>query len=168
MMSGWYSVWCKPRQEAWAEENLKRQNFHVYLPRIRIRRLLRRQWIHIVEPLFPRYLFIQIDLLRLSVAPVRSTRGVVGLLRFGREPAVVPGAVIDALLQREDPACGLRQDSHTLLCAGDAIKLVDGALAGMEGIFVQEDGEKRVTVLLDLLGKANKIRVNCDSVARAA
>ena len=33
----WYAVCCKPRQEAVAEENLLRQDFHVYLPRIRIR-----------------------------------------------------------------------------------------------------------------------------------
>ncbi len=164
----WYSAWCKPRQEAVAEDNLQRQGFHVYLPRIRLKQRRRRHWVDIVEALFPRYLFIRIDPFRDSAAPVRSTRGVVGLVRFGREPAVVPDAVMDALLHCEDAASGLHQDNRPIFCAGDRVKLVDGPLAGMDGIFAQEDGDKRVSVLLELLGKTNKIRVSRDSVARAA
>ena len=164
----WYGVFCKPRQEAVAEENLQRQGFHVYLPRIRIRHRRRGQWVSAVEALFPRYLFIRIDPLRRSTASVHSTRGVVSLVRFGREPAVVPDAVMDALLQREDSASGLHQDNLPLISAGDPVKVVDGPLAGVEGIFAQEDGERRVTVLLELLGKTNKISVSRDWVARAA
>jgi transcriptional antiterminator RfaH len=164
----WYAVCCKPRQEVVAEENLQRQGFHVYLPRIRIRQRRRGQWIDAVEVLFPRYIFIRVDPLRRSTATVRSTRGVVGLVRFGGKPALVPDAVMDALLQREDAATGLHQDKRPQLSAGEPVKLVDGPLAGMEGIFTQHDGHKRVIVLLELLGKANKVTVSRDWVARAA
>ena len=164
----WYAVCCKPRQEAVAEENLLRQGFHVYLPRIRIRQRRRGQWIDAVEVLFPRYIFIRVDPLRHSTATVRSTRGVVGLVRFGGQPAVVPDAVMEALRQREDAASGLHEDKRPLFSEGEAIKLVDGPLAGMEGVFTQKDGNKRVIVLLELLGKANKITVSRDWIARAA
>ena len=164
----WYAVCCKPRQEAVAEANLVRQDFHVYLPRIRIRRRRRGQWIDAVEVLFPRYLFIRIDPLRCSTAPVRSTRGVAGLVRFGGQPAVVPDEVIDALLQCEDPTSGLHQDNRPRFRTGDRIKLVEGPFAGMEAVFAEQDGEKRVIVLLELLGKTNKVRVARDWVARAA
>ena len=167
-MNCWYVVYCKPRQEAISEENLLRQGFRVYLPRIRITRRRRGQWVDAVEALFPRYIFIQIDPIRRSTAPVRSTRGVVGLVRFGGQPAVVPDEVIDVLLQREDSASGLHQDNRPLFCAGQPVKLMEGPLAGMEGIFAQEDGEQRVTVLLELLGKTNRIRVSRDWVAAAA
>ena len=99
---------------------------------------------------------------------MRSTRGVVGLVRFGGQPAVVPDAVMDALRQREDAASGMHQDNRPLFSAGDAVKLVDGPLAGMEGVFTEQDGDKRVIVLLELLGKANKVRVSRDWIARAA
>jgi transcriptional antiterminator RfaH len=164
----WYAVCCKPRQEAVAEENLQRQGFHVYLPRIRIRQRRRGQWTDAVEVLFPRYIFMRVNPLRRSTATVRSTRGVVGLVRFGGKPALVPDAVIEALLQREDAATGLHQDNRPPLSAGEAVKLVDGPLAGMEGIFTQHDGHKRVIVLLELLGKANRVTVSRDWVARAA
>lgn len=166
--SFWYAVCCKPRQESVAEENLVRQHYHVYLPRIRIRRRRRGQWIDSIEVLFPRYLFIRIDPLLQNLAPVRSTRGAVGLVRFGGLPAVVPDEVIDALLQCQDPDSGLHQENRTPLCAGDRIKLVDGPFAGMDAVFAEQDGEKRVIVLLELLGKTNKVRVSRDWVARAA
>jgi len=164
----WFAVTCKPRQEAVAEENLLRQGFHVYLPRIRIRQRRRGHWIDAVEVLFPRYIFIRIDPQRHSTATVRSTRGAVGLVRFGGQPAVVPDAVMDALKQREDAASGMHEDRRPLFSAGEAVKLVDGPLAGMEGVFTEQDGDKRVIVLLELLGKANKVTVSRDWIARAA
>jgi transcriptional antiterminator RfaH len=164
----WYAVCCKPRQETVAEENLVRQGFEVYLPRIRIRHRRRGQWLEAVEALFPRYVFIRVDSQQRSMAPVRSTRGVVGLVRFGGQPAVVPDVVIEALLQREDSASGLHEDKRSLFSVGEAVKIVDGPLAGMEGVFNQQDGEKRVIVLLELLGKANKVKVDRDWIAKAA
>ena len=171
MQSGierWYAVCCKPRQEAVAEENLLRQGFQVYLPRIRMRQRRRGAWIDAVEVLFPRYIFIRIDPKLRSTAAVRSTRGAVGMVRFGGQPAVVPDAVMDALRQREDAASGMHEDKRPLFNAGDAVKLVDGPLAGMEAVFTEQDGDKRVIVLLELLGKANKVTVSRDWIARAA
>ena len=164
----WYAVCCKPRQEAVAEENLLRQDFQVYLPRIRIRQRRRGHWIDAVEVLFPRYIFIRVDPERRSTATVRSTRGVVGLVRFGGQPAVVPDAVMDSLRQREDAASGMHQDNRPLFSAGETVKLVEGPLAGMEGVFTEQDGDKRVILLLELLGKANRVTVSRDWIARAA
>ena len=75
---------------------------------------------------------------------------------------------MDMLLQREDSTLGLRKDDRPLFRAGDPIKLIDGPLAGIEGLFAHKDGEQRVLVLLELLGKTNKISVSRDSIARAA
>ena len=164
----WYTVFCKPRQEAIAEENLLRQGFHVHLPRISTRQWQRGRWVDIVEPLFPRYLFVRVDFHRRSMAPIRSTRGAVGLVRFGSAPAVVPHDVMAALLERADPSTGLHRDDQALFRSGDLVKLVDGPLAGLQGVFSQKDGDERVIVLLELLGKANTLRISRDWIARAA
>ncbi len=164
----WFAVCCKPRQEWIAEENLLRQGFKVYLPRMRISKRRGGHWIDVIEVLFPRYIFIRIDPLRRSTAPVRSTRGAIGLVRFGGQPAVVPDAVMEALMQREEAGSGLHRDQRPLFCEGEAVKLVGGPLTGMEGVFQQQDGEKRVIVLLELLGKANRIKVSRDWIAKAA
>ena len=93
----------KPRQEPIAEENLQRQGYDTYLPRIRLRKRKRNKWVDAVEPLFPRYLFIQVDPDQHSLAPVRSTLGVAKLVRFGQLLRPVPESVIDYIRQHEDP-----------------------------------------------------------------
>lgn len=164
----WYVVCCKPRQEAVAEENLLRQGYRTYLPRICNTCRRKGQWVSTTEPLFPRYLFIRIDPALHSTAPVRSTRGAVGLVRFGGQPAVVPEQVIETIRQRADASSGLHCNDRPLFRAGEHIRFAEGPLAGMEGIFLEEDCEKRTIVLLELLGKANKIRVNRDWIIPAA
>jgi len=164
----WLAVYCKPRQELVAQENLLRQGYHTYLPRIQMKRRLRGKWNEKIEALFPRYIFIRVDPVKKSIAPVRSTQGVVGLVHFGSQPATVSEAVMETLLQHEDPDSGLHQGGGPQFNAGQSIKLVDGPLAGMEGVFIQQDSEKRVMVLLDFLGKANKVRIDRDLINQAA
>jgi len=164
----WYAVCCKPRQETVAEENLLRQGFHVYLPRIRMRQRRRGRWVEAVEVLFPRYIFIRVDPEQRSTATIRSTRGVTGLVRFGGQPAVVPDVVMEALKRREDAGSGLHRDNRAAFSSGESVKLIEGPLAGMEGVFAEEDGERRVIVLLELLGKVNKVSVDRDWIDRAA
>lgn len=151
-----------------AHEHLLRQNYRAYLPRIKVRKRRAGKWTEIVEALFPRYIFIRVDSAKNSLAPVRSTRGIVGLVRFGGQPAVVTDEVMTELLRREDAASGLHLEGQPQFNVGEPVKLVEGPLAGMEGIFAQDDGEKRVTVLLELLGKTNKMSVDRDWLAQAA
>lgn len=164
----WYVVCCKPRQESIAQDNLERQNYRTYLPRLQTRKRRGGKWVETVEALFPRYLFIHVNPEEQSVAPVRSTRGAVGLLRFAGQPARVPDEIVDSIRQREDSAVGYRREGRPQFQKGATIKLIDGPLAGMEGIFGQPDGEERVVVLLDLLGKANTLAVPHNWIALAA
>ena len=167
-MQHWLAVHCKPRQEMIAQENLLRQGYAVYLPRVQNSRRLRGQWIDVVVALFPRYLFIQIDPAISSIAPVRSTRGVVGLVNFGGQPTVIADAIIEGIRQRENAATGLHQQHRPIFNAGEYVKLVDGPLAGLDAVFAEEDGCARVNVLLELLGKTHKMNVKRDWVAQAA
>ena len=162
----WFAICCKPRQEFIALENLLRQNFRVYLPRIKVQKHLRGKWVEKIEALFPRYIFIQINPEKQSIGPIRSTRGVVTLVNFGGKPAVVSDAVMATLLLRGNADTDLLE-SAPLFNAGDPVKLLEGSLAGMEGIFVEEDGAKRVIILLELLGKSNRVRVSRDSLVKA-
>jgi transcriptional antiterminator RfaH len=164
----WLAVSCKQRQEAVAVENLERQGFHVYYPRIRVKKRRRGRLTEEVEGLFPRYLFIRIDVIRCSTACIRSTRGAVGLVRFGLQPAVIPDDVIAELRQRENPATGLHDWVGGEFLVGDGVTVVEGPLSGLDGIFAGYDGDKRVTVLLDLLGKSNRVSIDGDWIVQAA
>jgi len=166
-MKRWYAVFSKPRLERVAEEQLRRQAFETYLPLIQLPKRRRGKWEEVIEPLFPRYLFLHIDAEVVSVAPIRSTRGVVGLVRFGEMPMSVPDEIIEFLRQSQDPQSGLHHPHQAQFRKDDKVMITHGPFAGLEGIFVAERGADRVLILLDLLGKANRITLSRDVIAPA-
>lgn len=164
----WYVVLCKPRQEAIAYENLLRQGFEVYLPRMLVRQRRKGGWVDAIQVLFPRYLFVRADRFRQSTASIRSTRGAVSLVRFGIEPAVVPDHVIESIMAREDAATGLHVHVLPEMHVGDKVRLLDGHFSGLEGVFERSDGVERAILLIEVLGKASRVHVSRDWIARAA
>ena len=148
----WYLVHTKPRLEKCALENLERQNFRCYLPMLATEKLRKGQLTLVDEPLFPRYLFIQLEngLTSPSWSPIRSTKGVSRLVNFGSEPAKVPDALVDALMAHET---GLRDKPVALFTPGDRVQVTQGPFAGVEGIYQMTEGERRVMVLIELMSK---------------
>src|SRR4030095_2041604 len=98
-MFRWFLVLTRPASEQLAKTNLERQGYRVYYPRLLRPSLQRGRWVERVVSLFPRYLFLQLDAARQSLAPVRSTLGVANLVRFGSEARVVPDAIVDDLMR---------------------------------------------------------------------
>jgi transcriptional antiterminator RfaH len=92
----WYLVHTKPRQEHCALENLQNQGYACYLPLLACEKLLGGKLQASWAPLFPRYLFIQLntELQGKSWAPIRSTKGVHRLVCFGSDPARVDPALV--------------------------------------------------------------------------
>ena len=72
------------------------------MPLVRqVRRRLGRR-VSVIGAMFPRYLFVRLDSDTDNWAPIRSTLGVVSIVRFGHEPARVPDRFVDYLRSRED------------------------------------------------------------------
>ena len=86
-MKRWYVAHTKPGAERLAEGNLERQGFHAYLPRARLRKRGARGASTVTVPLFPRYIFIQLDLENAPWRAVNSTYGISKLVSFGERPA---------------------------------------------------------------------------------
>jgi transcriptional antiterminator RfaH len=167
-MKEWYAVQSRPRQEALAELNLDRQGYQTYLPKILLRKRRRDKWTRVVEPLFPRYLFIQVDSKQQSLAPVRSTLGVAGLVRFGQLLRPVPNSVIDYIRQAENPETHQQHADAWPHQPGDTVQVLDGPFAGLSGIFQAPTGEERAMLLIELLGRQNTIDVAMDAIAAGA
>ena len=87
-MNNWYLLQSRARQEFIAEENLARQKYEVYLPCIKRARKIRNKWQEITEPFFPGYLFIHLDMEAQNTSTIRSTRGVLKLVKFGEETPI--------------------------------------------------------------------------------
>ena len=161
----WYAVQTKPRQEGTAALNLQRQHFHTYLPKIRLRKRRRQQWHKVVEPLFPGYLFIKVAPGEQSLAPVRSTIGVIGLVRFGVNLVPIPDQVITYLKQHEEADTGQRAADQWPHQPGDVVRVLEGPFAGLSGIYQMEKDETRALLLIELLGRRNTVVVDQAAVA---
>jgi transcriptional antiterminator RfaH len=155
----WYLIHTKPRQEKIALENLERQGYRCYLPLYRKEKLLRRVLTVSDEPLFPRYLFINLGdgESDQSWRPIRSTKGVSRMVVFGNEPAKADDALIDLLKQQEE---SLQGQPDTFFKPGEVVKFTVGPFAGIEGIYQMADGERRVMVLIELLSKLVAMRID--------
>jgi transcriptional antiterminator RfaH len=72
----WYVVQTQVNAEVKAARNLLRQGFEIYLPHYLKRRSHARKIEKVAAPLFPRYMFVRIDLATQRWRSVQSTYGV--------------------------------------------------------------------------------------------
>jgi transcriptional antiterminator RfaH len=91
----WHVIHTKVREEFRALENLQAQGFEVFLPICQVQKKQQGKIQLATEPLFPRYLFIRLSDVTSNWFPIRSTRGVSQLLRFGTsaDPIEIPETI---------------------------------------------------------------------------
>ena len=141
------------------------------LPSIFLAYLKRRSHARKVEtvarPLFPRYLFVAIDVASQRWRSIQSTLGVSHLVCWSGHPASVENSVVDALKAREDEGGFIKLARRNCFSPGDKVRITEGAfidnLALVEGVSDHE----RVAVLLDLLGRKVRVLVGADLIAAA-
>jgi transcriptional antiterminator RfaH len=163
----WYVVQTHVNAELKAATNLERQGFGIYLPRYRKRRSHARKIDTVVRPLFPRYLFVAIDLATQRWRAIQSTLGVSSLVCWSDKPASVEDGVINALKAREDECGFIKLVPRSAFAPGDKVRIVEGAfidsLALVEGV----NDHARVAVLLDLLGRKVRVLIGADLIVAA-
>lgn len=167
-MIAWYAVRTHPRGEDKALMNLVAQGYKVYLPRFLKARRHARKADTIATPLFPRYLFVQLNDQSDAWRPINSTFGVSHIVSICGRPAPVPRGVIEALYAREngngyvdlDPLDGLRR--------GDKVEVLSGPMAELIGEFHGMTSDQRVTVLLNLLGRPVRVSLPTEAVTAHA
>jgi transcriptional antiterminator RfaH len=163
----WYVVQTHVNGEAKAASNLVRQGFGVYFPRYLKRRSHARKIDTVARPLFPRYLFVAIDVATQRWRAIQSTIGVSHLVSWRGAPASVDDDVVSALKQREDEGGFIRLESRVGFSPGDTVRVLEGAftdsLALVEGI----NDRERVAILLDFLGRKVRVMVGADLIAAA-
>lgn len=157
----WYVIQSKIRQEFRAFENLQNQGFEVFLPTCQVQKKKQSQIKVAIEPLFSRYLFIRLSDVSSNWFPIRSTRGVAQLLRFGStaEPVIVPDPIVDCLKQR----CSKSEPLHELFKSGELLEITQGPFKGLMGFFEKlqtlPDGLTRALLMVEILGSVQKLHV---------
>jgi transcriptional antiterminator RfaH len=158
----WHVIHTKVKEEFRALENLQAQGFEVFLPTCQVQKKYQGKIKLAVEPLFSRYLFIRLSDVSSNWFPIRSTRGVSQLLRFGAlsEPVVLPDPIIDCLKER----CAKEEPLHELFNSGEMLEITQGPFKGFVGFFEKlktlPDGISRALLLVEVLGSTQKLEID--------
>lgn len=160
----WFCLKSKPRQEAVAVRNLKAVgDIDIFFPRIRRTRRGHEKNKEVIEPLFPGYVFVKFNP-EDSQGTVKSTRGVLHLVSKNGKAVDVDHKVIDELKALGPDGILSMLDEE--LKVGAKIKVIRGIFAGSEGeVLKLATPQKRIAVLLTLLGAQQSVEMPMDDVA---
>ena len=141
----WFAVALNPHADILAKGHLERQGFVVLAPTLVRTVRHARQFRTKIAPLFPGYLFVNLDMERARWRAINGTRGVRGIVTTGNRPTRVPDSVIAELQRSTEPA-------EAPLQPGAALEVISGPFAGLRAQLERLDGASRVTVLMELIG----------------
>lgn len=91
----WYAIQHKPAQGDRALAHLQNQGVGCFYPKVEVERICGGKRCRRLEPLFPGYLFVNLDDANPVWSRLRSTRGVLRVVGFGNRPAPIEDDVID-------------------------------------------------------------------------
>jgi transcriptional antiterminator RfaH len=164
-MKQWYVVNTKAREEPKASFNLKRQGFNAYLPQYKRTRRHARRIDTVLAPLFPKYLFVEFDLDLERWSSINSTAGVKKLIMFGSLPATLPSELVEEIRTREDVEGVVSLNQYLKIKQGDQVTINSGAFREHSGIFECQDDDKRIIILLKLMGRDVRVRLASSAIS---
>jgi transcriptional antiterminator RfaH len=162
--AGWIVINTHVNQEHIAIENLVRQNFAVYCPMLLKRRSHARRVEQVRRPLFPGYMFADVDPGRDNWRPILSTAGVRSVVRFGQNFGSVDGSFISELRSLEQDGIIVR--STIQYKVGQKVRLAS-PFEGVVAVILDLDEKDRLTVLMDLMQRPVKAKVRAAEVTPA-
>ncbi len=151
----WYALYTYPRHEKQVAEQIQRRRFQCLVPVYKSVRRWKDRQKELEMVLFPGYVFVQMALeKRLQVLQVR---GIVHLVSFNGQPAIVPAREIDALQRRL--LDGVKFEPHPYLKIGRRVRVRRGPMEGLEGIVVRRKDRCRIVFSIDLIMRSVAVEI---------
>lgn len=154
----WYAVHTYPRHERVVAERIRQQGLTTFLPTMtETHRWSDRR--KIVElPLFSCYVFVQLVQTNEKRLRVLRTDGVISFVGSQRAGTPIPEEQIQAvrmLLERKVPCA-----AHPFLKVGQRVRVRGGALDGVEGLFVSQNGDDSIVISVEAIQRSLAVRIN--------
>ena len=160
--TSWFLAQLKPNCANIADKNLTRQGFKTFLPLEEETRERNGKFVTTMRPLFPGYIFVAFDVALGLWRNVNSTHGITRLVSFGKEPAPVPLDLVSQLMLRCDAKGKLLPPKF--LKPGDQVTLTKGPFANFVAEVEQIAPDRRVWVLMEIMGGQARVAVGADQL----
>jgi transcription antitermination factor NusG len=155
--SRWFAVWTRSKQEKVVAATLNELGVHHYLPlKSELRKWSDRKQI-VETALFSGYLFVNINVLTNSRLQVLKIPGVGALVGNQMGPLPIPDQQIEDL--RRLITVGIECSVQPLLKVGDRVRVVHGALAGIEGTLIRTNSAFRLLVSIEMIRQSLSVSV---------
>ena len=157
----WYALQHKPAQGDRALQHLQNQDVRCFYPKIEVEKIRAGKRTKKLEPLFPGYLFINLEQTDPRWSKLRSTRGVLRVVGFANKPAGIADEVIQHIkdsLETVAEQGGIKP--------GEPVELDDGPFKGINAIFQAYDGEARAIVLINFMQQQQTVKVPVSAIRR--
>jgi transcriptional antiterminator RfaH len=112
----------------------------------------------VLRPLFPGYLFVEINPDQERWRSVLSTFGVRSVVRCGDKVSLLDDAFVQAIRARETDGVVSRPESPYRI--GQQVRVSGGAFDGLVATIVEMREPDRLTVLMQLLNRAVKVSLD--------
>jgi transcription antitermination factor NusG len=158
----WFAVTTRSRQEKTAALMLEALGLQPFLPTTAELHQWsdRKQVVHL--PLFPGYLFVHMNSSPEATLSVRKVPAIVDFVGNHNGPLPIPDCEIEDV--RTVLARGVPCSPHTYLQAGDRVRVVRGALAGIEGTFVRNGSKGQLILSIEMMQRSLALTVLEDDV----
>ncbi|MHA7924099.1 MAG: transcription/translation regulatory transformer protein RfaH [Marinobacter sp.] len=157
----WYALQHKPAQGDRALNHLQNQDIACFYPKITVEKIKAGKRTKKLEPLFPGYLFVNLEQTDPQWAKLRSTRGVLRIVSFANTPAAISDEVIQHVKASLDSVA-----EQGGIKPGQAVQLNEGPFEGINAIFQAYDGEARAIVLINFMQKQQRVKVPVSAIKR--
>ncbi|QTN40158.1 transcription/translation regulatory transformer protein RfaH [Marinobacter salsuginis] len=157
----WYALQHKPAQGDRALQHLQNQDIACFYPKISVEKIKGGKRSKKLEPLFPGYLFVNLEQTDPRWSKLRSTRGVLRIVGFANKPAPISDAVIQHVKESLDSVA-----EQGGIKPGQAVQLSERPFEGINAIFQAYDGEERAIVLVNFMQKQQSIRVPVSAIKK--
>ncbi|PTB95397.1 transcription/translation regulatory transformer protein RfaH [Marinobacter sp. B9-2] len=155
----WYALQHKPAQGDRALQHLQNQDIACFYPKITVEKIKAGKRTKKLEPLFPGYLFVNLEQTDPVWAKLRSTRGVIRVVGFANKPAPISDDVIQHIKDSLDSVA-----EQGGIKPGQAVQLNEGPFEGINAIFQAYDGEARAIVLINFMQKQQRVKVPVSAI----
>jgi transcriptional antiterminator RfaH len=161
----WYLIQFKPNSHRLAERNLRRQGFETFLPMQKVTRRKASRFVSDLKPLFPGYMFVNLNSDLAPWRSINSTIGVSKLVSFEGKPKPLPLQLISGLMLRCDASGTLLPPKS--LNEGDSVEMLTGPFANFVATVDTIDPERRIWVLMYFMGQKTRMQVTADQLQLA-
>jgi transcription antitermination factor NusG len=158
--SPWWALYTRHQHEKTVAEMLSAKGFEVFLPLYESTRRWKDRTKTLSLPLFPCYLFLRGGLDR--KLQVVTTPGVHMILYRGEHAAIVPEQEIQSIQKAVGGSS--RFEPHPFLRCGMRVRVIRGALEGVEGILVRKKNLCKLILSVDMLAQSVAVEIHASDV----